>query len=797
MKYLDLPKPHGFLIWRGKQKAIASDKPLTAGESLLLISGGEAFGEVMLGQPAAMNLAEFESNQDYHCIRPEERKLYWPESEVFYVHRFKSWRPFEEWQDSRRVMPTVAFAIKGNEAELIESPELTPEQEAFLSQAERLPKTLVLLDEAVTLEGNKTILSAGLDSKQIEPVIKAVFDGANLDGSLPLYQLALVRIPKMSIKKKELMEAKMPYKPVKNHPDCKDDKPVGLVGPDGELAGCHEDTQAAMAQATAIMKNEGKALTSEGEKCGPEMGYAYGGVTTFADMMAMEEAQEAMHETYKLTNTFSQLAANIMHSPDIEDKPTALKALAEEYAGLVESAMAQKAYDEDNKAEDAGYLVTGDEGDHLPTRKNGKLDHRLMGAAWAALHGGYRGNKYEGPGKAAAIAKLKKLYEQEGMETPGEKSFDEDDKAGRRMQRAMMDKLKAAWSTIKELMDWADGPMLDDDEEMGQMSFGDGFGVAVKTVNGEPWHFAWSTNAFIDREQEIFSTKSLEKYVSEAEKSGDMGYFNLWHIGTKENPALSDFAEIKWQGVIGRILVEAGPYLKDEKGQAAKEYFSKYAENDPDLAPEGWGASPEYKYLPEERKTGVYENIWKTRTSTLPRLAAANIYTKGATIMALSEQQKEAAVKIFGEDKAAQMIADAENASKELEARVAHKGDSETPEAAPEPATQPDPTGIVLEALAALDLPALSTTIQQLAEAQNQLNTRLDDLAGQVKSLEKTEEIKQRTELPRFAWQNLQRASEAEKTIVADDDALKNKKPEETKPANDSSGAAHFFPSRK
>jgi phage I-like protein len=41
-----------------------------------------------------------------------------------------------------------------------------------------------------------------------------------------------------------------------------------------------------------------------------------------------------------------------------------------------------------------------------------------MGAAWAALHSGYRGNKYEGPGKEAAIAKLNALYKSEGMELP-------------------------------------------------------------------------------------------------------------------------------------------------------------------------------------------------------------------------------------------------------------------------------------------------------------------------------------------------------------------------------------------
>jgi len=431
---------------------------------------------------------------------------------------------------------------------------------------------------------------------------------------------------------------------------------------------------------------------------------------------------------------------------------------------------------------------------------DGTINHRLLGAAFAALHKGFRGNKYEGPGKAQAIARLKKLYAQEGMDTPAEKGSDEvpaDEKTGRRMRSSMMDKLKSAWATIKELMDWAE--QVDDDPggEMDMAGFmkGDTGSAAKQLPNGEIWHFAWSTNAFEDREKEIFSTKALEKYVSEAESKGDMGFFNLWHIGTKENPSLSDFAEIKWQGVIGRILVEAGPYLQDAKGQAAKKYFMEYADGDPDLAPEGWGASPEYRYLPEERKTGIYENIWKTRTSTLPRLAAANIWTKGATIMALSEQQKATAAKIFGEEAAAKIINDAEKASTELEARVAHKGEGES---TPETETPDNSVGVVLEALAALDLPALSATIQQLAEGQNQLNTRLDDLTGQVKSIEKAEAIKNKTELPRFAWQTIQRASEAEKTIIADGDALKDKKPAETQsPVTDQSGAAAFFPARR
>jgi len=59
---------------------------------------------------------------------------------------------------------------------------------------------------------------------------------------------------------------------------------------------------------------------------------------------------------------------------------------------------------------------------HLPVKVNGEVDRRLMGAAWAALHDGYRGNKYEGPDKATAISKLKALYKSEDMETPAEEA---------------------------------------------------------------------------------------------------------------------------------------------------------------------------------------------------------------------------------------------------------------------------------------------------------------------------------------------------------------------------------------
>lgn len=88
-------------------------------------------------------------------------------------------------------------------------------------------------------------------------------------------------------------------------------------------------------------------------------------------------------------------------------------------------AVTKKEKDGDHPA--SHYLVVEDPQEpstwHLRVKgTDGKPDHGLMGAAWAALHGGYRGNKYEGPNKQEAIDKLKALYKSEGMETPSENS---------------------------------------------------------------------------------------------------------------------------------------------------------------------------------------------------------------------------------------------------------------------------------------------------------------------------------------------------------------------------------------
>jgi hypothetical protein len=302
-------------------------------------------------------------------------------------------------------------------------------------------------------------------------------------------------------------------------------------------------------------------------------------------------------------------------------------------------------------------------------------------------------------------------------------------------------------------------------------------GISQKMVNGELWHFTYSTNAFEDREGETFSTKSLERYVMAAKEKADKGFFNLWHLpGT-------DFARKEWQEVIGRFLVEAGPYLDDERGEAAREFFKQHGDGHPEIAPEGWGCSPEFRYLPEERATGTYENIWITRTSTLPKMAAANIWTETRQLArknmaSYSKEQINAAIEVFKDkDFVKSLFDEGENKTAELEAAgVAHKGkDEETSE----PETQPQEIQLNIEELAAEVGKQFQADLTPIADALITMASDLKEMGSRLEKLEETKKVKDKTEKPRFIF-NMKRASEDEATVVTDDD-VKTQRPTETK----------------
>lgn len=63
------------------------------------------------------------------------------------------------------------------------------------------------------------------------------------------------------------------------------------------------------------------------------------GATTFADLNAAENANESLQKVKKYTLALQDLVSNVMWSQEIDDKFAAIKALADEYVGLVQEAM--------------------------------------------------------------------------------------------------------------------------------------------------------------------------------------------------------------------------------------------------------------------------------------------------------------------------------------------------------------------------------------------------------------------------------------------------------------------------
>lgn len=167
--------------------------------------------------------------------------------------------------------------------------------------------------------------------------------------------------------------------------------------------------------------------------------------------------------------------------------------------------------------------------------------------------------------------------------------------------------------------------------------------------------------------------------------------------------------------------------------------------------------------------------------------------------MALSAEQAKAATAIFGEELAQQIIKGAEGATKELEeAGVANK--EVTTETVTEVVTETEKLDeqALVEKVAAqigVDFQPIAQALTLIADNQTKQQAMLDEMAGRIKSLEKTEDVKTNTETPRFMVSVMNRASQAEKTIVPEGDDLNDKKPVESQ-VQSKTGAAAFFPAR-
>ena len=202
---------------------------------------------------------------------------------------------------------------------------------------------------------------------------------------------------------------------------------------------------------------------------------------------------------------------------------------------------------------------------HLRVRNaKGELDHSLMGGAWAALHGGYRGNKYEGPKKAEALAKLKELYKREGMSTPGEKSIF----------------------------------------------------TCYKSASGA-WRWLSISNwAVVDKEAEVVTEQAYRDAIAHAQKSGAWGELDLVHVnGTDCGDC--DMMFVLKSGDEPAKLGAGGTWHDTDKASRVRRAIQ--------AEPDHWGMSVKFRFNPQRKVRGVYTgDIQVLKHTILPQHMAAS-----------------------------------------------------------------------------------------------------------------------------------------------------------------------------
>jgi len=370
---------------------------------------------------------------------------------------------------------------------------------------------------------------------------------------------------------------------------------------------------------------------------------------------------------------------------------------------------------------------------------------------------------------------------------PSDKGINAQDatKGGRRLQSeklsllsSLKEKFESLLKDLGELIGWAS---YDDQKPaiLGALFKESSGYVANKALDGRTWLLTWTTNAFEDREGEIFTTKSIEDYVARHTDDDTKGKFDFWHLPGTE------FGTIMWQGIEGRYLIESGPFDDTEIGRKAEEFFLAHPDGHPEYAPEGWGTSHQYKYREGDRRDGVYDWFEKTKTTILPFSAAANQHNpQQLEVMTVDAKQLEALTGIWGPDVAAQIITlGKQQTEKKEEDGVAFKSAEGTEKAKDteqqqeKAETEGDRKELVQTVAKELQLGELSTAFQAVGNVVTALAEQVKALTEQVETLKQDDETKlaqKETQLPRYSWF---KASTAAETVLKEGDALKSAKP--------------------
>ncbi len=385
-------------------------------------------------------------------------------------------------------------------------------------------------------------------------------------------------------------------------------------------------------------------------------------------------------------------------------------------------------------------------------------------------------------------------------------------KAGRRVKRSMLDRLKAAFATLKEIIGWAEEP---DSPVLPKLK---SLPMVFKSLDGTTDYFIiWPTNSYKDREREIFHAKAIHDFVNRMESADIKSVAEFWHLSQTK------FGNIIWQDVVeDRFLVQIGVFDDTLVGNAFKAFFTKYPDGHPDIAPEGWGASHGYHYIDDDRKDGEYEWFHTNESSVLPRRYAANVFNPSPAVVTLGGKEmtkRDDALRAISEevgvDLASIIATEARTYKDALDSTVEHKAKKEpvpdeeeeldeegnpvkkdemddekpkdekkdvetepvadpAPEAAPEqPVITSELVKQIVEAFGkSYGMNELGDHIAQQNEMLAGLKSQLDIANAKIAELEKSTEEKVAESvaiLPRFPWMQSFQSSTAKETEMGND----------------------------
>lgn len=246
------------------------------------------------------------------------------------------------------------------------------------------------------------------------------------------------------------------------------------------------------------------------------------------------------------------------------------------------------------------------------------------------------------------------------------------------------------FSTNENMPEWQDWP------ELTEKDFELVHGIKTFDLPEGKYVALWTSNAFEDRDKEIITTKAWENYVGRADHTKERGRVWFWHVkGT-------DFADVIWQGVEGRMLLEIAKVDNTDYGNKMF-HALQHPEQFPEVVPYGWGTSHGFVYRASDKAAGEYAFVHKFESTVLPWHRASNLYgglvqlwdneNKEVTVMGsqVSQEKADGLAALVGPETAAMLLDMAKQASEDLElAGINTKADKKAPPPPPPPAKAGD-----------------------------------------------------------------------------------------------------------